>query len=768
MDNKIPKLAWCLIVKPTDREAILLNRNLSYLNGNVDKFFITQAGESINKKVSAVIKKYNGVESFFKWEKDFAKARNFNFNQVTEDYEFIGWNDADDICKGADKLKTLTKTMENGKIDIAVMNYLYDFNEKKECTVKHLKTRVVRRGSVEWVGAVHEDFEQKRELESYFCKDIEILHLTDEKRAGDSIKRNLEIALAEEKRNPNDPRSTWLVANAYWGNGIKDKAIEYFEKFIIESYSDEEKYIANIVLADLKKDELSALRAFSIRPNYPNAYFKLAEIKYDAGKFQTAIELIEIGLQLPIPEMTIMVHNPRDYDYNPLMLMLKCYWKLGKTSKAVEIIGEMAKMFPDDKDVQRKQKLLKEELGELLDADKYLKEAQKIKDKKELKKFLDKLPEKVKSHPQICYFKNQNFVKEKTSGKDLVYYCGYTTKIWNPEIANTKGVGGSEEAVINLSKELAKYGWNVTVYNNCGKGGEWDGVKYRPFWEYNVRDNQDVTILWRSPRSVDYDLKGKVVIDLHDVISNEEFTPERLAKIDKVFVKTEAHKILFPNVEQQVVIPNGIDPTLFKGKVKKNPYLILNTSSPDRHLEATLDIFEELIRREPKKPWKLAWYYGWGVYDDVHEQNNEMKDWKVKQMERFNKLVKEGRAEGGMMIGHKEIAKKYLEAGIFLYPTQFMEIHCISAVKAQLAECMMVTSDFAALKETVKTKCVHTDGKKWETESTFGDTENRDKYVEAIFKWKAGDVSQKVEDEYNWLSVTSQWNNELTNINQSI
>ena len=192
------------------------------------------------------------------------------------------------------------------------------------------------------------------------------------------------------------------------------------------------------------------------------------------------------------------------------------------------------------------------------------------------------------------------------------------------------------------------------------------------------------------------------------------------------------------------------------GGIKKNEFLILNTSSPDRHLDATLDIFEELIKRSDK-PWKLAWYYGFDVFDGVMENNKEMMAWKADMVARFNALVAEGRAEGGYMINHREIAKKYLEAGVFLYPTQFYEIHCISAVKAQLAGCKMVTSDFAALNETVKTGALHTDGAKWKNgESTFGDNQT-DLYVDAILSWGDNDVSKEVSEEYNWPNIVKRW-----------
>ena len=762
------KLSLCMIAKPDEHE--LLARCLKYVASYVDEICITQAGEKPSKKMSAVIKAYGGKESFFKWTKNFAEARNFNFEQATGDYIF--WCDTDDIVKHAFQLRNLVKMMDEKKVECVAMNYLYDFNENKECTVKHVKTRIVQRGCVKWVGAVHEDFEKLREISTFFTKDMEVMHIKDKERSDNSAKRNLEIAKNEMNSHPDDPRSLWLSANGYWGVGDIPKAIEMFELFVKESSSDDEKYIAYLTLSSLKKTEDDALKALSLKPTLPNAYFRMAEVKFDQGKYLNCISFLELGLQLPIPETEIVVYNPRDYDYNPLMLMMKAYWKIGRTKKSVEIINEMAEMFPDDKEVQTKKKLLAGELGEVLKVEKYLEKARKIKDKIYLKKYLDGLPDKVQQHPELCIFRNENFVKEESSGKDLVYYCGFTEKVWDPNVAMEKGVGGSEEAVINLSKEFAKKGWNVTVYNNCGHGGVFDGVTYKPFWSYNYRDKQDVTIFWRHPKPVDYvgDWAGKIFVDLHDVVPQGEFTEERLKKITKIMVKTKAHRVLFPNVpdEKFSIIPNGIDPSLFEKKVEKNPYLILNTSSADRHLDATLDVFEELIERQPEKPWKLAWYYGWGVYDSVHEGNKEMMEWKKKQMERFEKLVKEGRAEGGTMLGHKEIAEKYLEAGIFLYPTQFYEIFCISAVKARLAKCLIIASDFAALKETITGGArIHTSGNRWGAENTFGDDENIEAYVNAI-----ADSAKVINDEnmydsevakneYHWLNVSNQWNENI-------
>lgn len=753
-------ISLSMIVKADDEEAKLLDRCLSYVAHNVDELNITITGK--NKACEKVCKKYGAKVSHFDWVNDFSKARNFNFSQSKE--EFIFWCDADDIIKGAENLRGLAQKMKEENIDTCVMNYLYDFDENKNCTVKHLKTRIVKKGCVTWVGAVHEDFSSTRTITPFFTYEVEVLHFTDNKRAENSSRRNLEIALKQIEKNPKDPRSFWLVANAYWGERNYKKAIAYFEKFVKTSHSEEEKYLAYLNLATISSKEDYALFAIGLRPAYPNAYHKYAELISDKRP-ETAIQFVEIGLQLPIPDKEIIAFNPMDYDYNPLMLLVKCYWRLGKYTKVQTILDKMHKMFPKDKQVAQKRDLILFELKEITKAQEYLKQAKTIKDKEKLKAFLDALPERVKQHPAICSFRNTNFIKETSSGKDLIFYCSYTSKEWTPETALTKGVGGSEESVIHIARGLSRKGWNVTVYNNCGKdAGVYDGVNYRPFWEYNVRDKQDVTILWRHPRPADFKPNStKVFVDLHDVVPEGELYAERLEHIDKIFVKTKAHRDLFPSVadEKFTIIPNGIDPSQFELEVEKDPYLILNTSSPDRHLKATLDVFEKLLEKNPK--YKLAWYYGWDVFDEVHEKDEEVMGWKKEQLERFEKLKVEGKAEGGSMISHTEIAKKYLESSFYLYPTRFFEIHCISAVKAQLAGTVPITSDYGALAETVQYgKKIHEHVEKMGESIPELQGQNIDEYVEAILTEKEDPKMREwAKETYNWQAIVGMWDKTL-------
>jgi glycosyltransferase involved in cell wall biosynthesis len=53
-------------------------------------------------------------------------------------------------------------------------------------------------------------------------------------------------------------------------------------------------------------------------------------------------------------------------------------------------------------------------------------------------------------------------------------------------------------------------------------------------------------------------------------------------------------------------------------------------------------------------------------------------------------------------VGQDELVRHMFESGVWAYPCPFPEIYAITAVKAQAAGCIPVTTDFAALNETVQ------------------------------------------------------------------
>ena len=755
-----------MIAKPTDEEAALLDRCLASVSPHVDGVFITQAGPRPNEKMSKVIAKYKGHETFFKWNNSFADARNYSYAQVPKEYEYILWCDSDDIWRGLEKLKATVE--ENQNIDSFSFWYLYAFDEWKNPIVVHHKTCLTRNdGCVTWEGSLHEDFRKNRTINSKHVEGIERMHLSNEDRFARAKERNLEVSQGQLEENPNDPRSYWNVGNSLSALMKYEEAIEMFNKFLETSRSDDEKYIVRLRMAenywglDKKEKAVESLQyAIGMKSLYPDAYIKLGEYYYHMGKYDEALERLKVGITMKPPYTSIIVYNPRDYDFTPLKWMAYTYVALNQPSLAYECFKAMLEITPKDKNLQQLVERMKKESDKAM---KVLKKYEKIKDLKgeDLKKALNKIPKEFQSHPYFTSLRHKNFIKQESSGKEISYMCGYTEKEWNPEVAEKEGVGGSEEAVIHLSKRWAEMGYEVTVYNNCGHEAKvYDGVTYKPFWEWNYRDKQDVVILWRSPIMCDYEINAdKVFIDLHDVIKEGEFNEKRLSRIDKIFVKTDFHRSLFPNITDDMfaVIPNGIDPEPFKGEHKKDPYLIINTSSPDRSISAFIEGFKKVKEQVPEA--KAKWAYGWGIFDIVHGNDQQVMKWKndiEKQIEETDGLEALGR------ISHGEVAKLYNEATVFGYPTEFAEIHCISAVKAQAAGAIPVTTDFAALNETVQHGFkIHSDKNKdnWcpPYKHDFSLENNIDKWVDTVVKTLKGEYNVDINNMREWAVDTYDW-----------
>jgi predicted O-linked N-acetylglucosamine transferase (SPINDLY family)/glycosyltransferase involved in cell wall biosynthesis len=321
----------------------------------------------------------------------------------------------------------------------------------------------------------------------------------------------------------------------------------------------------------------------------------------------------------------------------------------------------------------------------------------KITGRDRIKKELDALPHAIRTLPAVCNLRNANYAKTESSGRDLVFFCADVGEIWNPQTARTKGIGGSEEAVLWLSRLLHQRGWNVAVYANCGlQEKDYDGVAWKPYWMWNFRDKQDITVIWRHPQLVLYNIHSDaVILDLHDVIPEEEFTRDRLHRIDSIFVKSRFHRSLYPQIPDAkfVIIPNGIDTQLFEDICERDPLLIINTSSADRSLEAFLDCFEEIKKQVPNA--KAQWAYGWGIWDVMHSSDAQRLEWKTRMQQRMREL---GVEELGR-ISHHEIALLYRKANVFAYPSEMAEIDCISLSKAMAAGAIPVTTDFAAMGE---------------------------------------------------------------------
>ena len=254
-----------------------------------------------------------------------------------------------------------------------------------------------------------------------------------------------------------------------------------------------------------------------------------------------------------------------------------------------------------------------------------------------------------------------------------------------------------------------------------------------------------------------------------------ELTEARVAKLTKIFVKSGFHRSIFPNIpdDKIIVARNGIDSDEFrKDDVERDQLLMVNTSSPDRSLEALVECFAEVKKEVPNA--KLQWAYGWHVFDYVHSDNPEIMAWKARMQARMKEL---GVEELGR-ISHGEVAKLYKRANIFAYPSEFAEIDCISLSKAQAAGAYPITSDFSALGEKrfaggcfLPSKKTKDDWSKDKFEFSLS-PELRPLWItEAINQLKNPlseelrvDMRKVAQTNYSWENISSTWHNELKRV----
>lgn len=303
-------------------------------------------------------------------------------------------------------------------------------------------------------------------------------------------------------------------------------------------------------------------------------------------------------------------------------------------------------------------------------------------------------------------------VKKKTTSKDsmdVVYYCGpgdilaHESK-WSPI---SKTLGGSEEAVINLSEYMVSKGYNVTVYNVLdGPSKKYNGVMYKNYWSWNPRDVQDITIVWRDYtilKNVPKINSQKVYLDMHDAI---EINKNARFNCNTIFVKSEFHKTFVQNGLNVKVVPNGIKPITLPASINIKENFALCTSSPDRCLHGLLKALPLIRAKVPD--FKVYWAYGFsaGVNEGGIESNTrpEVRKWYTDMLNLINET------EGFVNLGRlsqSELTEYYQKARYFIYGTRFPEIDCISLTKALSADCIPLVAGNGAVAEKMVGADIH-------------------------------------------------------------
>ncbi|MGD0133633.1 MAG: hypothetical protein ABSE57_16395 [Bryobacteraceae bacterium] len=297
------------------------------------------------------------------------------------------------------------------------------------------------------------------------------------------------------------------------------------------------------------------------------------------------------------------------------------------------------------------------------------------------------------------------------TGYRIAFLCGRSQECWSPLSVNT-GIGGSQEALIAMAAAFERLGHSVRVYNSCGSAaGQYEGVVYQDYRAFGREPSADLVVVWRWPW-LESSLPPRVpsVLWLEDMIE-----PQAVAaaahRYRKIVVLSRFHRQHYSALPDQKFFfsRNGIHPEQFDQTVERDPYKVVYGSSYDRGLLPLLEAWPRVKAQVPRA--SLTVFYGFqaararafqliGAPSRSYRKHNPIAYWMYRRSMLAN--MRRVNVQHLGRIGHREVARQFLSAGIWAYPTHFPETSCITAMKAQAAGAVPVVIPSGAVDETVQ------------------------------------------------------------------
>ena len=287
----------------------------------------------------------------------------------------------------------------------------------------------------------------------------------------------------------------------------------------------------------------------------------------------------------------------------------------------------------------------------------------------------------------------------KQSEYDITYYTGFMTIQWE---YNSRNLGGSESAVMQLCRNWVKQGLKVEVYGmipslEFKNFVDFEGIHIKHSNKFSFKTEYNNLILWRQTGLVvlenEFNIKAKkVLVDLHDhcVVQYRSLTLFD-NKIDKIFYKSPFHlqaavmEYQFkPNFDKSLFIQNGIELDVFTHKynVIRDKYRFCYASSYFRGLkDILLYCWPLIVDKFPQATFHI--YYGM-----EHAPSDQERDEIQVLINKGVNVFDYGR------VGKEIIAAEKQTSMWHLYPTRTpSEICCISITESLACGCVPVISN---------------------------------------------------------------------------
>ena len=536
----------------------------------------------------------------------------------------------------------------------------------------------------------------------------------------------LEKGFEEENTNMGlKYRYSYYCAQSYHTAEKWEKAIEWYERTLTLDYSPQYKYCACIKAGDcynVLKQYSNAFNNWSKAYTYDNerleGIVKIMEYCYNKGQHFMVSSLYNKFKHLKIcnPVDKIFLDYSKYHDFHYYASISGCYCDEHKSAYeackymllnnrpnpgiTINNLQFYMKHFKEDDDnkslldyfvtyIMNEQIVFKQRKSAWNIVNSIIKE--QLSDKYEI------LENSILSPGKKNIDKNSKYA----SSKNILIYTGYMNFLWNDSTLNKQALGGSEKAVIYLSRCLPK---NFEIYIAGDQlEEELDNIKYinHSNLQKLLDENNFHTIIVSRYVSFFQEFNNskcyQLVLSAHDTYflgNNNEIIKKHNKYIDNVVCLTEWHKNDFIGKYDYLkdkirIINNGINITDFNNENISIDIKIKNkfvwTSRPERGLNILLELWPKILEKIPDATLDIS------SYDNFTEETMYIKN----IIDKYHSITHHGK------LNTKELYELMSISEYWLYTNTFPETGCITAMEMLMSGVICLYYPLAGLVDTI-------------------------------------------------------------------
>jgi FkbM family methyltransferase len=722
--KKVPKICLNMIVK--DESHIIEDTLTKLLNKvKIDYWVISDTGSTDKTKETIVefFRKKNIKGELFedKWE-NFGYNRTKALEHAYKKSEYVLIFDADDeIC---------------GDFIVPELKYdLYNFQFGSPNGVSYIRPQLVNNNKIwKYNGVLHEFITciENNHTSAIITGNYYTVSGRTSNRNKDSNKYLkdaliLEKAYEDAVKNGDEiySRYGFYCANSYYDCGKHEEAIKWFKITLANKNWEQEKYV-------------SCLRLYkcynSLNQKETGMFYLIKAFSYDKERVECLYELVLHYCLDGMNDVAYSYYNIVKSFHNDKYLKRDLVGKLFVDVGIAELYLPYYMILVSDKVGDHETTI---QMYRIIFTKKFIESnkffignmlynlqffIERVKDDKtfinlfnEYINFLISIDYPIHDHEFMNLYEKYGVVLPKISNqifsnevcmesKNILFYTGYSPIKWNHTYGSNNALGGSETAIISLSSNFPKEYKvyisgdveeetvdNITYINmnnlhNLIKMTAFHTIivsRYLNFYEIYKNFSAYQTFIWG------HDI---ALFPYGTNLSVESILQKWSSKITGCICQTEWHKNLFistyPQLNNKItVINNGVNNNMFTQHTRKVNNRFIYTSCTERGLDRLLEIWPLLTKEIPDAELFISSYNNFPINSNEVVLKNIIDSYP--NVEHLGKLNK------------NDLYELMSTAEYWLYPTNFNETSCITAMEMLMSEVICIYYPIAGLVYTL-------------------------------------------------------------------